>query len=253
MQSNMIVGRPHESGAARRAESSCVDGAAALHLSRRGFSIKSADSNVHRHSADLLLKRRYGWRGYHAVSLPADQTAHRFTLTVTEGHATIGTITVGLDGFGGLNCEDAFAPEIEALRTQGRRLCEFTKLAVDTTASTKPVLAALFHGAHIVAHRVRRSDTLVMEVNPRHVRYYERMLGAHAIGEERHNRAVNAPAVLLSISFEYIKARIAEFGGRPELAATERSLYPFALTPGEENIIIEQLMSIQEPASRALN
>ena len=47
------------------------------------------------------------------------------------------------------------------------------------------VLAALFHVAYIVAHRIRGYDTLVMEVNPRHVRYYERMLGARAIGEPR--------------------------------------------------------------------
>ena len=40
-------------------------------------------------------------------------------------------------------------------------------------------------------------DYVVIEVNPRHVRYYERMLGFEVIGPERMNPRVEAPAVLL--------------------------------------------------------
>ena len=43
------------------------------------------------------------------------------------------------------------------------------------------MIAALFHVAYIIAHRLRGFDALVMEVNPRHVRYYERMLGARVL------------------------------------------------------------------------
>jgi hypothetical protein len=185
--------------------------------------------------------------------LPVDQTANRITLTAVEDGATIGTITVGLDGPEGMNCDDVFAAEVGALRAQGQRLCEFTKLAVDPASGTKRVLAALFHVAYVVAHRLRGFDTLVMEVNPRHVRYYERMLGARVIGEERLNRSVNAPAVLLSISFKYIMAQIDEMGGQPERAASERSLYPFAYTKAEEQEIIARMMSAQKPASLAVN
>lgn len=219
----------------------------------RHFKIRSADSFVSRRSANVLLKQRYGWRGYQTVSLPSDQTANRITLTATEDQLTIGTITIGLDGPEGMNCEDIFQPEIAALRADGRRLVEFTKLAVDPISGTKRVLAALFHVAYIVAHRIRGFDTLVMEVNPRHVRYYERMLGARVIGEERLNRSVNAPAVLLSIDFEYIMSQIGEFAGQPERAATERSLYPFAFTLHEEAGIIARMMAAQKPASMAVN
>jgi hypothetical protein len=220
---------------------------------RRHFKIRSADFYACRHSANVLLRQRYSWRGYHAVSLPADQTANRITLTAIEDSATIGTITVGLDGPEGMGCEDVFAAEVEALRADGRHVCEFTKLAVDASSSTKRVLAGLFHVAYIVAHRIRGFDTLVMEVNPRHVRYYERMLGARVIGEERLNRSVNAPAVLLSIDFDYIMTQIAELAGQPERAVTERSLYPFAFTPAEEQGIIARLMAAQKPASMAVN
>lgn len=219
----------------------------------RQFKIKSADSFVRRSSANLLLKRRYAWRGYQTVSLPTDQTANRITLTASEDQQTIGTITIGLDSAEGLSSEDVFGAEIRALRADGQRIVEFTKLAIDPICGTKRVLAALFHVAYIVAHRLRGYDTLVMEVNPRHVRYYERMLGARVLGEERLNRSVNAPAVLLSIAFDYIMEQIGEFAGQPERSATERSLYPFAFTLGEEAGIIGKLMAAQKPVSSAVN
>jgi len=219
----------------------------------RYFKIRSADSHVSRQSASQLLKRRYGWRGYSVTSLPNDQTANRITFTATDNNVTIGTITVGLDGTEGMGCEDIFEPEIATLHQRGLRLCEFTKLAVDPICSTKRVLAALFHVAYIVAHCIRRYDMLLMEVNPRHVRYYERMLGAQLVGEERINRSVNAPAVLLALHFNHITDQIAKFAGRPEFAANERTLYPFAFTAQEQDGIIARLMSAQPPASLSMN
>ncbi len=222
-------------------------------LPSRQFEIKSADCHFHRHSANLLIKQRYGWRGYQTVSLPADQTSNRITLTATEDERTIGTITIGLDGSEGMACEDVFGPELAAMRSRGLRLCEFTKLAVDPVHGTKRVLAALFHVAYIVAFRVRGFDALVMEVNPRHVRFYERMLGAQVVGAERQNRHVDAPAVLLSIAFTHIAAMIERFAGRLEQAVNERSLYPFAFTRKEEAGILARLMTSQGAAPTAVN
>lgn len=219
----------------------------------RVFRIRSADSYVYRHAANSLLQERYAWRGYHAVSLPSDQTSNRVTLSATDDEMTIGTITVALDGPEGLSAEDAFADEIAALRANGQRVCEFTKLAIDPVAGSKRVLAALFHSAYIVAHRMRGYDALVMEVNPRHVRYYERMLGARVVGEQRLNRFVNAPAVLLSIPFDYIREQIETFGGQAEYAIDERSLYPYAFSQREEEGIIGRLMAAQKPASESIN
>ena len=219
----------------------------------RVFRIRSADSYVQRREANELLQDRYAWRGYHAVSLPVDQTSNRITLSAFDDAATIGTITVALDGPEGLSAEDAFPSEIRGLRSEGLRVCEFTKLAIDPDTGSKRVLAALFHVAYMVAHKIRGCDVLVMEVNPRHVRYYQRMLGARVIGEQRLNRSVNAPAVLLSMPFAYVAAQIAEFGGRDDLAAEERSLYPFAFSQREEQGILGRLMAAQQAASERLN
>jgi hypothetical protein len=219
----------------------------------RRFKIKAADSRSRRGLIQGLLRDRYGWRGYQSVALAAEQTIDRFTLAAIDDGAPIGTITVALDVGRPLGADDAFADEMAALRQQGRRLCEFTKLAIDPTTATKRVLAALFHVAYIVAHRMRGYDTLIVEVNPRHVRYYERMLGCRVVGEERINRAVNAPAVLLSADFADIRAGIGEYGGQPERAGDVRTLYPFAFSLREEAGIIARMQAVQDQRRNTLH
>lgn len=216
----------------------------------RRFNIESADSMLVRESTNALLQDRYSWRGYQAVSLPKDQTADRTTLTAIEGDTTIGTITIGLDGAAGMNCESVFPAEVTELRAQYGRICEFTKLAVDPVAGTQRVLAALFHVAYIVAHRLRGYDAVVMEVNPRHVRFYERMLGGKVFGSERLNTSVNAPAVLLVIDFEHVAQQIALHAGK---STNDRSLYSLAFSGKEEQGIVDRCMEAMIPASMVVN
>jgi len=162
--------------------------------------IEAVQALHHRVAANELLSERYRWRGYGAVSLPVATAAHCLPLTASRDGKVIGTLTVNFDSERGLNCDDTFPDEVMALRTGGERLCEFTKLAVDTGADSAQVLAALFHVAFLAARNLQQVDTLLLEVNPRHVRYYQRMLGARSLAAERLNRRVNAPAVLLAIA-----------------------------------------------------
>lgn len=217
------------------------------------FRIEWADGRSARDSAAQLLESRYAWRGYHGVSLPRDPTAGRMTLAVTDGRATVGTITVGLDESAGLAAAETFPEEIAALRAEGLRLCEFAKLAAEPSAGGKHLLATLFHVAYLVAHRIRGADTLVMEVNPRHVGFYCRLLGARVIARGRINQTVSAPAVLLRIDFADVAAEIASFGGRPELAATCRSLYPLALSPEQEAEMLARLMDARPRAPKTVH
>ena len=216
----------------------------------RRFKIKAAESEDRRSRANSLLKHRYGWRGYNQVNLPTDQSVHKFTLTAVEDMHTIGTITVSFDGPEQLSADQTFGPEVAQLRSAGRLMCEFTKLAIDPELGTKRVLAALFHVAYIVAHRVRGFDMLLLEVNPRHVRYYERMLGLRVLADERLNKSVNAPAVLLGVEFAYIKDRIGELGGQQASPSQERSLYPFAFSLREEAVVISRMLDKQRIAQR---
>ena len=219
----------------------------------RRFKIKTVENDERRRLVESLLKSRYSWRGYKAVRLPTDQSVTKFTLAAVEDEATIGSITVSFDSAAGLSVDEAFRPEVDALRHQGRRICEFVRLAVDPTVGTKRVLAALFHVAYIVAHRIRGYDTLLIEVNPRHVRYYERMLGFRALAGERMNESVDAPAVLLGVDFSYVMRQIGEFGGQPERMATERSLYPASFSLTEEAGILSRMRAKQALLQRKLD
>ena len=229
-----------------------IDGDAPPTPSQREFKIESADSFVVRQSANELLQARYGWRGYQKVTLPTDQTADRTTLTAMEGERAIGTITVGLDAGRGMNCEQVFPEELGLLRAEYGRICEFTKLAVDPSGTNR-VLAGLFHVAYIVAHKLRGYKAVVMEVNPRHVRFYERMLGARVFGSERLNPVVDAPAVLLTIDFAYVSEQIASRAGRARSADQDRSMYSLFFTAREESGIVGRLVAAQKPISPVVN
>ncbi len=218
----------------------------------RNFTIRTAASGPERDHAAQLLRDRYAWRGYRTVQLPADQTGYRTTLSAHEGEATIGTLTLEMDGPQRLSADNAFGDVTEAMRAAGARLTEFTRLAVDPGGSSPRVLAALFHVGYIVAHRIRRYDTLLLEVNPRHARFYERMLGCRIVGDERTHPGVGAPAVLLSARFDFIRDQIRAYGGRPEDASNARSLYPFAFSKQDEEGILARLVAAQFPDAAAV-
>lgn len=219
-------------------------------VSRRLFKIRSADSSGQRGSASILINRMYGRRGYRSTPLPEQQLPTRITLVASDHHeVTIGTITIGFDSPAGLHADDPFGAETDGLRSAGRRICEFTKLAVDSVVRSKRVLASLFHVAYIFAYRTMGFDTLLIEVNPRHVRYYQRMLGFEPLGPQRLNRRVNAPAVLLSLDFSHAHDQIERYGGRPEYSLVERSLYPYFFSIQEEASIVGRLMRTQPDAA----
>ena len=218
--------------------------------SQRLLKIRAADTEGERSSANILINRRYSWRGYDVPSLPDDDTLDRITLVASDEDTTIGTLSIGFDGTEGLFVEELFPREVRALRDSGRTICEFTKLAMDAVLGSKRVLASLFHVAYIYAYRVKGFDCLLVEVNPRHVRYYERILGFKVMGPERTNHRVNAPAVLLGLDFEHTEEQIRKFGGCPESSVTERSLYPYSFSIDEEAGIVGRLKGTFGPQDR---
>lgn len=210
--------------------------------SRRLYTIRAADSEGHRSSAHILVNRMYASRGYsNSPRVEQIRNPNRVTLIASDQDMTVGTISIGFDGPDGLLVNQIFGEETESLRSDGAGLCEFIKLAVDGVVRSKRVLASLFHVAFIYAHEVKGCDRILIEVNPRHVRYYERMLGFEVRGRERLNPRVNAPAVLLSLELSHARMQIDRFGGRPELARIERSLYPHFFSAAEEEGIVHRL------------
>ena len=171
-------------------------------------------------AAHSLVFRRYSWRGYD-VSTPADHgqphaesASHREVTIVASGaEGMIGTCTLGFDGPQGLHADATYGDVIRAARSAGRRVGEITRLAVETTDSLA-VLASLFNLAYVAGKAIDDVTDVFVEVNPRHVLFYTRLLGFKVAGEERTCERAGAPAVLLRVEMSALAGRLAELSRR---------------------------------------
>ena len=190
------------------------------------FHIRMASTDGHRESANLLLRKMYGWRGYD-IDAGSEHAPNRITLYAETAGTTVGTMSLCLDDPEiGLPADENFRDKLDELRTEGRLLCEPSRLAIDKDV-TKRVFASLIHISYIYAHNIHHYSDYVIEVNPRHVMFYKRMLGFRDFGGERPCTLVGAPAVLLRLELEYMGEQIRAFAGQMEHAPGERSFYPY--------------------------
>lgn len=188
------------------------------------FKIFAAREKTRREQAHRLLQQRYAWRGYSVHS--QDRGGHgRITLSAASDETTVATITAGLDRGEGLYVESVYPDAVNALRASGRKLCEFTRLAVDDSVRSQSVLAAIFHVACLYVLEVHTCTDALIEVNPRHVRFYEQMLGFTQAAEQRLDPSVSAPAVLLRLDLKHCEREIERLAGRAA-SRRERSFYP---------------------------
>lgn len=180
---------------------------AALHIA-------VAKSRAQFESARDLVRRRYAWRGYEvedAADVPMEhghKQSSQVTFLVGSGQSALGTLTLGLDGPLGLRAEAAYGDVIDQFRAAGHRVCELTRLAVAECANSKAVLASLFSLAHAVGRTTHDVSDVFIEVNPRHVGYYSRVLGFVVAAGERFCQRVRAPSVLLQLEIEALEERL---------------------------------------------
>ncbi|MDO6416270.1 acetyltransferase [Sphingomonas sp. BIUV-7] len=212
----------------------------------KDVSIEIVRSDARRDAACELINRMYSWRGY-GDSHRLDQRPTHTTFTVAADDEVIGTVTLAADSERGLAVDALFRAEIDHYRNQPRaKVCELTKLAFDTTAESKHLLAALFHVVLIYGVWKHEGTDLFIEVNPRHRRFYEMMLGFERVGDLRTNESVNAPSQLMRLRVADIHAKIDE---SRSANASCRSLYPFFLSTLEEADVCLNLWSNAAGAS----
>lgn len=204
-----------------------------LDVDERTFQIRLANTETVRSHASSLIHRMYASRGY-TVNNPLQENPHRVTMTISEEDKVIGTITLGIDSPSGLLADEIFKDEVDAFRARGRKVCELTKLAFDPTTRSKTALASLFHIIFVYLRRVQKCTDIFIEVNPRHRRFYERMLGFKKYGPKKMNPRVNAPAYLLCVETDYVEEQIQKMGGTSGHDCAEKSLYPYFFCPISE-------------------
>jgi hypothetical protein len=218
-------------------------------VNQDSYGIRLTDTAEGRNSASMLITKMYAWRGY-AGTHHFSNDPNRITLTAADKGDVVGTLTLGIDSSVGLMADEIFSAELNAHRARGARLCEFTKLAFDPSVRSKTSLANLFHLAVIYARDIHHCTDIVIEVNPRHRRFYQHMLGFECEGELKTNPRVNAPAYLLRVSLDYVTEQIKKHGGTFSLPDAEpRSFYPYFFSPREERGIVNRLLRIDAQAT----
>jgi len=250
---SLAISDSHPSpGARRRGDQALIDveeqdekeGVAAGHAAlgdEEVFHIRLADSARHQEAASVLIRKMYSWRGY-AVETDSPGPVSRLTLFAECRGTVVGTMGLCLDGALGLPADENFREQIDLLRQQGRQLCEPSRLAIDA-GMTKRVFASMIHVSYLYAHVLNGYSDYIIEVNPRHVTFYQRMLGFERVGPVRPCSRVGAPAVLLRLPLSHMGEQIRACGGRPELQSDERSFYPFFFAPHEEADIASRLLA----------
>jgi N-acyl amino acid synthase FeeM len=208
------------------------------------FRIRVARTRDTSDQAGGLVRKRYASRGYLVPGAKPDPNL--FTFVAYNSGDLVGTVSLRLDSSRGLSADELYKAEVNTLRSGTTRICEFTRLAIDVNAGSKWVLAGLFHTAYLFAHRVSGRDAAVIEVNPRHVVFYERALAFQRIGPERISPRVNAPAVLLCVRFHDIAEGLAKFASKPQLAGSTRSLFPYGFSAKDEEGILARLYQFDQ-------
>jgi len=193
---------------------------------RQNFKIFAVRQGAELSRASALLQRRYAWRGYSVAPLEA-RRRRSITLTASHDGTTVATITAALDSAEGLYVEGLYPDCVRELRQPGRKLCEFTKFAVDESVRSQALLGGIFHVACMYVLEVHRCTDALIEVNPRHVRFYEQMLGFTCAAEQRLDESVNAPAVLMRLDLGYCAGEIVRLAGAAHGGRRERSFYPY--------------------------
>ncbi len=208
--------------------------------SGRTMSLLLAETTSDRRRAETLVARMYARMGYRTEGLLPEGPGYATLLLSEEGGEDLGTVTVG-SGDAGLRAEESYPDEIAALREKGKVLCEFNALAMVPDLRSPSALARLFHAALLAGGPILGHTDAVVEVNPTHVKFYERMLGFVRTGTPRNCSRVKAPALLLDVDLVGGLERARENGGRPERRATDKSLFPLFFSPREGEILAERL------------
>lgn len=198
----------------------------------RTIAIRLAESDGERNRASMVVNRQYGSRGYgNAHRLFGD--SHTVVFTASSGSHIFGTITLTADSDKGLAADKTFVDELAELRSEpGTVLCELTKFAFDPSPDSRPFLASLFHIVYLYGTERFGGTDLLIEVNPRHVRFYEVMLGFKRVGALKDNDSVGAPSQLMHVKVAHIGQQIAKHAGSGDCKS--RSLYPYFFNAEEE-------------------
>lgn len=217
-----------------------------FNLVRSDYRVRLAGERSSLHAkASKLVSSMYSSHGLGTTAStlstipPHKGRSERLTLVASRGSDVLGTLTLRIDPGNELLADSLYHPELDALRTQGKRLCEVTRLALHPQLGCREVMATLFQITFILASAIHQRTDMLAEVHPRHARFYGRTLGYKVVGPERICQRVGAPAVLMHLCLEYAKDQIMERAGT--CCQGNRDLYSLFLPPAEQEGMLKKL------------
>lgn len=209
-------------------------------LQKGDVTVRIARTGHDLHLAEWLVKERYAWRGY---QLPTPHVHHplRKTFLASSGDRLLGTLSILLDSKAGLVADALFKQELDGHRRLGRRVCELGKLAISQAGNSREVATALFNMAYLYGRTIHRVSDTFIEVNPRHVSFYRRLLGFDVAAKGLHCPRVDAPAILMHLDVAHADRQISQLttSGCPARKTGSRSPYSSFLTVQQEESLIE--------------
>ena len=135
------------------------------------------------------------------------------------------TVTLVVDGEAGLQADDLHRGELDVLRRAGLRLGEVSRLAIDPRFThSRVLLARLIDLCYVYSLRTRGLSDVVIEVHPRHVPYYQRLVGFAPMSEARICPRVGKPGLLMRVELAHMAEMTRRWSGHPS-PPTAASLY----------------------------
>ena len=179
--------------------------------------IKIAETRDEWSQSFALVYREYLASGYIAQPHPSGMHLSVYNLLpatcvfIFRTYVTvISTLTQIFDSeLFGLPMDALYRPELDALRSQGRKITELSALA--TPRETRWCNLMVFLSKTMFEYSMMNNiDDICIMVNPKHVNFYKTMFLFEDFGEERFYPGVGAPAVALRINMEHIEDKASE-------------------------------------------
>lgn len=164
----------------------------------------------------------------------------------------VGTVTLVFDGTTYLPAEKIYRDELNILRNKKEKIVEISRLVVDSKfKNSKEILLLLFNYLYIYSYHVKKYTCLAIEVNPRHIAYYQTLLDFIPIGKQKACPIVqNAPAILMYIPLIHGENKFLRLSNNSEGEKNSRTLYNYFLKPDQQILAANYLKKQAKPMTQ---
>ena len=221
-----------------------------------GFTIKVANTLEEREAVFHLAYQVYLDKSYvkkneskrliNTYDADADTT---ILIVKDTNNKVVGSLTLVFDGQSRLPAEKIYSQELNALKSKNEKMVEISRLVIDPNfRNSKEILVLLFNYLYIYSYYVKSYSCLVIEVNPRHIAYYNSLLNFKPIGSEKPCPNVeSAPAILMYLSLKHSQDEVLRLTKNTESEKNNRSLYQYFVSPEQENLVAYFLVKQATP------